>query len=663
MSRWLLILIFITSCIVSYDYYFNPTGWYDPALFFLPLTIVLTILLQRRLPANTPEQPDAVNWKPFTRTQMILPVVGVICFMVIAQVQGTYPLVLSFWFGMHHAHQFALFIIGISLIIWSMTGGLSLSDGWRQFRTWTDESDAKWILLFIILGVIVRTLLLESAIHYYTDETNFASAVTRLRIKPNVQIMNNIGPVANFTWMYSYLQYYYTEFFGATLANLRGISVIIGTLTIPAIYLLGRWVFSRRVGLLSAFLLTFYLPHIHYSRLAMNNIADPLLGVMSIVLVWRGLQTGSRSTFAWAGVFLGLTSYFYEGGRLLYPALIIGWLVIYAVIQHGAVSKRGVGVFLATTILIASGFYLSLAVWGFGNVAPRLRQQRVEDMFWVEVFTEQNVGNQVLRYFDERLNPPFLHIMSQPDGSGFYYSREVGLVLPHMLPFMLIGLGVALFHWRRLGLILPLSIVLTVLGNSLITWNNWTPRFVVLFPILVLLIALGLDTVYRSVVSSWLNQPRAQWMFQRTMMALLLLMGVLQIGYYFGVMLPDYNVAIRLEIDDQDAGHRAQSLSPETKIYVLPIVDTYHLDVGAVQDYERHNIPVEVIAVAEFDFATLDVNAPYPYAFFVVPSDMDTLNRLGRLFGNRLIGPQWSSYNVPRSREFAMYQVEPRVQS
>jgi len=591
---------------------------------------------------------------------MILPVIGVLCFMVIAQVQGTYPLVLGFLFGMHHAHQFALFVIGISLIIWSMTGGLSLSDGWRQFRTWTRESDAKWILLFIILGVIARTLMLETAIHYYTDETNFATAVTRLRIKPNVQIMNNIGPVANFTWLYSYFQYYYTELFGATLANIRGVSVVVGTLTIPAIYLLGRWAFSRRIGLLSAFLLTFYLPHIHYSRLAMNNIADPLLGVMAIVLVWRGLQTGSRKSFAWAGVFLGLTSYFYEGGRLLYPALIIGWLVIYALIQSETVSKRGIGVFLATTLLIASGFYLSLGVWGFGNVAPRLRQQRVEDMFWVEVFTEQNVGNQILRYLEERLNPPYLHIMSQPDGSGFYYSREVGLVLPHMLPFMLIGLGVALFHWRRLGLILPLSILLTVLGNSLITWNNWTPRFVVLFPILVLLIALGLDTVYRILMWGWLKQPRAQWIFQRTMMILLLLMGIMQIGYYFGVMLPDYNVAIRLEIDDQDAGHRAQVLSPETQIYILPLIDTYHLDVGAVQDYERHDIPVEVIAVAEFDFATLDVNAPYPYAFFIVPSDTDTLNRLGRLFGNRLIGPQWSPYNVPRSREFAMYLVAER---
>ena len=660
MTPWLLIPIMIASCIVAYDYHFNLTGWYDPALFFLPLTMLLTILMLRRLPDDTPKTAPVENWRTFTRWQVILPIMGVLCFMVIAQVQGTYPLILSSLFGMHHAHQFALFIIGCGLIIWGMAGGFALGEGWRQFRVWTGESDAKWILLFMILGLIVRTLALETAVHYYIDETNFASAVTRLRIQPNVQIMNNIGPIANFTWLYSYFQYYYTELFGTTLANLRGFSVIIGILTIPATYLLGRWTFSRRVGLLAAFLLTFYLPHIHYSRLAMNNIADPLLGVMMIALVWRGMQTHSRRALAWAGVFLGLTSYFYEGGRLLYPALIIGWLVIYALIHNGAIYKRGIGVFFATTLLIASGFYISLSVWGFDNVAPRLLQQRVADEFWSEVFTRPDTFNQILRYFDERLNPAYFHIMSQPDGSGFYYSREVGLVLPHFLPFLLMGLGVALLHWRRFGLILPFAILLTVLGNSLITWNNWTPRFVVLFPILVLLIALGLDTVYRVISSAWLKQERARWVFRHSGMALLSLIALLQIGYYFGVMLPDYNVAVRLEIDDQDAGYRAQFLSPDAEVYILPIVDKYHRDVIDVQDYEQHLNHVEVMAVADFDFTTIDPQAEHPYAFFIVQTDTSTLRRLRRLFGNRLTGPQWSPYTtVPRDLQFALYLVEP----
>lgn len=658
LTRWLPIPILICAGIVVYDYHFNPTGWYDPALFFLPLTIIMTVLLMRRLPEVTLSVPQPVIWQPFTRRQIALTVAGVGCYFVVAQVQGIAPALLPFLFGMHHAHQFAIWVIGTGLIIWGMAGGLPIRQGWQGFRHWIQEGDARWILLFMLVGLIMRTIALENAIHYYVDETNFASAVYRLRVQPNAQIMNNIGPVANFTWIYSYFQYYFTELFGATLANLRAVSVIIGVLTIPPVYLLGRWGFGRRVGLLAAFLLTIYLPHIHLSRLAMNNIMDPLLGVMAIALFWRGMQTGSRRMMALGGVFLGLTGYFYEGGRLLYPALIIGWLILYTLIHNGKLSKRPIVTFFASTLLIASGFYLSLSVWGFQNVAPRFLQQRVTEYFWTEFFTAEDGFNQVMRYFDQRLNPPYLHIMSQPDGSGFYYSREVGLVLPHMLPFMLIGLGVALFHWRRLGLILPLWMILTVLGNSLIVWNDWTPRFVVLFPALVLLMALGLDALYRTVIQYWLRRERAQHLLRIGVMTLFAMMGLLYMGYYFGVMLPDYNIAIRAEIDDQDAGHRAQFLSPETRAFVFPINNKYHLDVRAVQLYERHENFVRVVASDEFDFQLLDPDPKIEYAFFIVPTDIETLHKLKTIFGERLIGPSWSPYNIPRSHEFAMYQVK-----
>ena len=656
MSRWLVIPIFIAACIVTYDYHINPTGWYDLALFFLPLTIILTLLMLRGLPSEPPDAPDLVRWQPFTRWQILSSVLGVLCFMVISQTQGTSPTSLAFLFGMHHAHQFALFLLGVVLITWGMTGGLSLSEGWRQFRIWMHESDAKWLLLIILSGLFVRTVALESAIHYYTDEANFTWAVTHLRIESNIQIMNSTEAIANFTWIYPYLQYYFTELFGATLANLRAVSVIFGTLTIPLMYLLGRWAFSRQIGLLASFLLAFYLPHIHFSRLAMYNIADPFFCMMTVTLLWRSLQNNSRQTMALAGVFLGLTSYFYEGGRLLYPPLIIGWLLIYALIHHRTIYKRGIIIFLVTTILISSGFYLSLNISGFQN-APRLQNQGVEDSFWAQLLTSSDVQAQLLLYLDNRINPPYLHIMSQPDGSGFYYSREVGLVLPHMLPFMLIGLGVALYHWRHLGLILPLWLLLTILGNSLIIWNDWTPRFVVLFPALVLLMVLGLDSLYRVLVEGLHKQTSIQRLVRYSAIALLLLMGLLQVGYYFGVMLPDYNLMIRIKMDDQDAGQRAQLLSPASEVYILPIDDQFHVDVEIMQNYERHTVPVSVIEVSEFDFTTLDLRASHPYAFFVVPSDTDTLNTLRRLFGNRLTGPQWSPYNVPLSRQFALYQV------
>jgi len=659
MIRWLLIPLLIISGLASYDYHINPTGWYDIALFCVPLTIILTILLWRKHDTPDNEIANTVSWRPITRWQIILVIIGLGCFVLLSQAQGQGPGYLPFMFKAHHAHQFALFIIGVVTITWGMMGGVSAGEIRRGIGHFLRDSSWGWVLLLMVVGLLVRVVWLETAIHYYTDETNFASAVTRLRDDPYSQILNNIGPVANFTWVYSYAQFYYTQVFGATLANLRAVSVLIGVLTIPAIYLLGKWGFGRRVGLLSAFLLTFNLPHIHYSRLALNNIMDPILGVLTIAFLWCGLQTRSRRLLALGGVCLGLTGYFYEGGRLLYPALVIGWLILYTLVKNGAIFKRGIAVFVVSAVLMTSGFYLYLSVWGFGNVAPRLLQQRVEENFWAEFFTSQDPFGQVSRYFDERLNPPFLHIVSQPDGSGFYYSRDVSLILAHLLPFFLIGIGRAMYHWRGLGWIFPLWIILTVLGNSLIERNDWTARFVVVFPALVMLTALGLDTVYQVIKRSWLSSDRLRRWLYLSSVTLLILMAGANIIYYFGVMLPDYNVAIRLEIDDQDAGYRAQFLPSDTDVYVLAIDNRYHADVGVMQAYEQHPNRVNIMDITEFDIAILDPSSDRPQAFFIPQSDDAVLSDLRQVYGERLQGPFWSPYGtVPRGLQFALYVVD-----
>lgn len=652
MTGWLLLPIVIAVGITTYDYRINPTGWYDLALFFFPLSICLTVFLWHKLPALHNTLPEQVSWQSFTRWQIGVVLLGLLCFVILAQSQGRGARILQFTSGMHHAQQFALFIVGSSLITIGMTG-LSLKDI-RQVVDWRHDPAVKWIVLLMIVGLCIRVIWLESAVHYYTDESNFVSAIIRLRDIPHTQIMNNISPVANFTWVYSYFTYYYTELLGATLANLRAISVIIGVLTIPAVYLLGRWGFNRRVGLMGVILLAVDLPHIHYSRLALNNIVDPLLAVLAIAFLWRGLQTGSRRMFALSGVFGGLTAYFYEGGRLLYPALIVSWLVIYSLFNNGKIHKRGIAVFVATALLIMSGFYFSLGMWGFQNVAPRLLQQRVQDNFWAGFFTSPDTLGQLSLYFDQRLNPPYLHIVSQGDATGFYYSDELSLVLPYLLPFFLIGVGASLYHWRGLGWILPLWIVLTILGNSLIKDNDWTARFVVVFPALILLTALGIETIYRSITQHWLRSER---LLQIAGVSIFALIGVLQVSYYFAVMIPDYNVDIRIEIDDQDATYRAQSFSLGTEVYIIANDDRYHEDVDMLQRYERHTVPVNVVAKDDFDFGALTPTANRPYAFFILPDDEVSLNRLEQIFGNRLSQLTPSPHTVPLHLQYQLYQV------
>lgn len=181
----------------------------------------------------------------------------------------------------------------------------------------------------------------------------------------------------------------------------------------------------------------------------------------------------------------------------------------------------------------------------------------------------------------------------------------------------------------------------------------------VVFPALVMLTALGLDTMYQVIRTQWLSSDRTRRLFAVGCGTLLICMVTAHLVFYFGVLLPDYNVTIRLEIDDQDAGYRAQFLPADSEVYVLAVDNRYHLDVDIVQAYERHQIPVTVIPEADFDFTTLDPTPDHPLAFFILQDADETLSRLRGLYGERLQGAFWSPYaTVPRQLQFALYVVE-----
>jgi 4-amino-4-deoxy-L-arabinose transferase-like glycosyltransferase len=82
--------------------------------------------------------------------------------------------------------------------------------------------------------------------------------------------------------------------FGATIAGGRLLSVAAGTLTVATTYLLGRALSGKWVGRLAAGIMAFSAYHIHFSRLASNQIADPLIGTLALWLIVRALWAGGR---------------------------------------------------------------------------------------------------------------------------------------------------------------------------------------------------------------------------------------------------------------------------------------------------------------------------------------------------------------------------------
>ncbi len=143
---------------------------------------------------------------------------------------------------------------------------------------------------------------------------------------------------------------------GGAVFGLRFVPALAGVLTVPALYLLARQLFGRRVAFLAAAYLACYPYAIHFSRLALNNAVDPLLAVLAFCFLFAGLRGEHcrNACFALAGVLSGLSLYFYMGGRAM-PLVLAGFVLLLAWREPGFWrTYRGqllilAGAFLVTT--------------------------------------------------------------------------------------------------------------------------------------------------------------------------------------------------------------------------------------------------------------------------------------------------------------------------
>ncbi len=257
----------------------------------------------------------------------------VLTWLILADV-NTSELRLSYHF------QFVLLGSGIVLLTWGLAG-LRLRKVWHRIVQWvmTLDRHQEWIPIALITGLafVLQIWMLGQAVHTFVDEFHDVQAVIDLWQRSDINILTPYSGFAAFPWVYPYLAAGSVAVFGPTLSGLRFVSVICGTLTVPALYMLAKHLFDRWTALIAALLLATFPPFIHLNRLALINVVDPFVGTLMLALFARGLQTKRRTDFVLSGACLGLTQYFYEGGKLLYPTLLSLWVVVLLHIRTKAV--------------------------------------------------------------------------------------------------------------------------------------------------------------------------------------------------------------------------------------------------------------------------------------------------------------------------------------
>lgn len=126
--------------------------------------------------------------------------------------------------------------------------------------------------------------------------------------------------------LYLYLQAISIALFGRTPFALRVVSAALGTLTVPALYVLVRRLTTRNVGLFAAAILAVTYWHVHVSRLGYRAIALPLFECLAWWALWNGVQRRDWRWLAAGGGFIGVSLYTYSTARA-FPLAIILWFL------------------------------------------------------------------------------------------------------------------------------------------------------------------------------------------------------------------------------------------------------------------------------------------------------------------------------------------------
>lgn len=570
---------------------------------------------------------------------------GVVAILLMAEANGRW-LLKEFQLSQHI--QAVFFVGGTALVAFGLGGfeGVNLRGLFKR------SSLLLWVI--ILVGFVLRTWQLAESVHIMIDELHFYDGVVHLWQDPNLPLLQHIDGLAALPHFFPYVEQWTVALFGSDFFGIRFASALFGTLTIVAVYFLGCAISDRKTGLLAAALLAVFPPHMHFSRLAMINIADPLFGTLAIAFLVNALRHNTQRNYVLAGLFLGISSYFYEGGRLLFLALFIVWLPFMLVFYRPWAHRRGLVVMGIMALVMLTPYYYNAFSHSEG-LTPRLTEQGRLG-YLIRDLGEMPADEVLLRHYEEALRPAIFHTIYSPDSSQFYYGGYTPILPWYVVPFYLLGLFYMLFRARHIGVLLWLWVVLGLLGISLVVSTDWTVRFIALFPMMMVAVAIGLRYPFEMLLSHQLSRRSL------TILVILLVVGigVAQLSHYFGEHLTIYNLQIRQTMRDfYDVFDRASQFSGIRRlIYITddgvfnPVLDTSRVFRPVDMTYE--------IWSRSGDFLEQLNNLPRDgaYAFALVPGDTETRDAVQAVFPLTL-GP-WSAYDsVPLERQYALYLYQP----
>ncbi|GIW06997.1 MAG: hypothetical protein KatS3mg060_1802 [Dehalococcoidia bacterium] len=429
---------------------------------------------------------------------------------------------------------------------------------------WLPAAEAAAVILLTIVALAVRLLWLDEIPPglFYDEAYKGLDALQMLRERSLPMFFpGNFGREPLFIWILAGAQ----ALFGAEPIVLRTTIVVLAALTVPALYLATRELLGRLPALFAAAVLPFTLWHLVVSRVALRFVLLPLVECLAIWLLARGMRTGRRRDFAFAGLFVAACLYTYTAARMLPLLLAVGALGALILRPKLALARWRPALLtpaVAILALLPLGLYFVQNPLAFGGrvdqvvagwepvVDPRfgpgdpgtIRENPVRTalMFWV-------AGDQNLR-----TNVPGRPVFDPVLGIAFA-----------------IGIGAALAGSRRpAGLFTLAWLGVMLLPSALSTYAPHYARAIGALPPAAALAGLGLATVAQAGARFGRAGAIAGL---AVALAALLFSARLALADYFDVWANDLGTYRAFDTGIWELGLAMRALPSETTLYVSPI--------------------------------------------------------------------------------------------
>lgn len=214
------------------------------------------------------------------------------------------------------------------------------------------------LVLIILTSLIIKIVLIlkyQNSLTLFSDDLNYVKSAAVL-VKRGIYIFHNLNePTVFVTPVYPFFLATVFKLFGIGLAGFQAariIQAIMSSVTILLVYLIAEKLFNKNVGLLTAFLVAFYIPNIITVGYMLTETLFTMLLCLLIYFSLLFAKKPKKAYFGLLGVLWAVTT-LCRPTIALYPVFLFIYLFWSERVKIIDMIKLGAVMFLAFTVVIS----------------------------------------------------------------------------------------------------------------------------------------------------------------------------------------------------------------------------------------------------------------------------------------------------------------------